>query len=956
MSLLLFLAIVAALLALPAAFNLLRRADLRRMGFRNIVRRPVESILIIVGSALGTAIIVAALMVGDTFDHSIRDIARTNLGEIDVILEFDNPDDLAEGYNLIAAADIADADGILAVREVRVAAAGSGTGDSRAVEPSISVVALDFDEARSFGTDPESHGLIGLDASPGATDIVVNDELAEDLQVGVGDSVSLFAAGEEVQLTVASVVEAIGLGGSADAFITPELIAAADPNGDFSVENLVLSGTGTVYDSVLAADRALTTAINRLLGVEFSNIDPVKDNLLIDAEEEGAELTRIFSVVGGFSVLAGVLLLINLFVMLAEERKPNLGVLRAIGWKRSALRKAFRAEGVVYAAVAAVLGAVLGLGVGWVIVQLTKGILAGANPDSDFRLQLAVEFASLVTAGLIGLIIAMAAIWFTSWRISRLNIISAIRDLPEPKTRRSRLLVLGAGAFAIIGGGLMLAAGLSASNAFLAIVAVPLAALGAAMIAKDFVSPMLVSGLAGLVAVVWGALFFPIMPADMTREVDITFFLLFGVVVVAGGVAITTVLGPTIQKMVTRGDRPMVEARVAMAYPSARMFRTASSLAMYSLIIFTLAFMAVLSNSFSLQSNDIATSTAAGHDIMVRSNRANPITTDQLGALDGVAAVSPLLGNSTEFVESWNPDVAEGEVWFDERWFVGFEPEFAEIGSPSLRNRAARFATDAEAFEAVGNDPNLVMVPVWFADDGFDTETLIGETMTAGGLTPELTDDLTLEIVGVVENDYAWSGAWLSTETARTLAPTAVQTRSYVVAEPGVDTAQLADTIEARFLTNGAEAETFIGRVQRFVEADEGFFTLLRGYLLLGLVIGIAGLAVSLFRAVRERRRQIGMMRAMGLLSTGVRRWFMTEATFVSVMGIVTGVGLGMLTGYLSTTRSSAFDGEVLPFGVPWAVLAFITIVPFAASALAAIIPARRASKLRPSEALRLAD
>jgi len=946
--------VIAALLALPAALNLARRPDLRRMGVRNIVRRPVESILIIVGSALGTAIIVAALMVGDTFDHSIRDIARTDLGEVDATIAFETADELDQGFAALAEADIADRDGLLAIRSVQVAAAGAGTGDDRAVEPSISLAALDFEQAATFGSEPARHGLVsqslvGLDVSPGPTDIVINADLASDLRVSVGDSVSVFAAGNEAEFTVVSVVDATGLGGYAQGFITPDLLDAADPTGEFSYDHVVMSGTGGVYDSVDATSNVLDESLEILASNElfWDTGDPVKNNLLLDAEEEGAELTQIFSVVGGFSVLAGVLLLINLFVMLAEERKPNLGVLRAIGWKRSALRKAFRAEGVIYATIAAIVGAILGIGVGWVIVQLTKSILAGVNPDSDFELLFSVQPASLLTAALIGLIIAMGAIWFTSWRISRLNIISAIRDLPEPKTRRSRLLVMGGGAAAMVLGVAMLALGLSSNNAFLAIASVPIAVVGAALIAKDQLSPTVLGGLGGLVAVLWGVFFFPLMPADMTREIDITFFLLFGVVIVAGGVAITTVLGPVIQRLFTTGNRPMIEARVAMAYPSARMFRTAASLAMYSLIIFTLAFMAVLSNSFSLQTTDIAVSTAAGHDIMIEANRANPIDLDELAQLDGVAAVSPLIRDGATFSTTWDDELSEWPL-------VGAEPAFGYIGVPTLRNRAERFGSDNEAFEAVLSDPSLVLVPVWFVDDGVDTETMIGGTLTAvNGIIGEFPQ---VEVVGVVENDFAWSGAWMSVEAAEAFGAAAVTPRTYVAATPGTDIEQLASTIEARFLPNGADAETFTGRVQRYIEADQGFFTLLRGYLLLGLVIGIAGLAVSLFRAVRERRRQIGMMRAMGLLSSGVRRWFMTEATFVSLMGIVTGVGLGLLTGYLTTTRSTAFDGEILPFGIPWGVLAFITIVPFVASALAAIIPARRASKLRPSEALRLAD
>ena len=112
MSTLTILAIVAALFAVPAIYNLVRRSDLRRMGVRNIVRRPVESALIIVGSALGTAIIVAALMVGDTFDNSIRDIARTDLGEIDATLDFDTPQEADEAAQLIASNDLTGLDGV----------------------------------------------------------------------------------------------------------------------------------------------------------------------------------------------------------------------------------------------------------------------------------------------------------------------------------------------------------------------------------------------------------------------------------------------------------------------------------------------------------------------------------------------------------------------------------------------------------------------------------------------------------------------------------------------------------------------------------------------------------------------------------------------------------------------------------------------------------------------------
>src|SRR4029453_18081856 len=63
-------------------------------------------------------------------------------------------------------------------------------------------------------------------------------------------------------------------------------------------------------------------------------IDQPKQQALREAEQVGNELGSLFLFIGSFAVIAGVLLLVNIFVMLAEERKPELGMLRAVGMRR----------------------------------------------------------------------------------------------------------------------------------------------------------------------------------------------------------------------------------------------------------------------------------------------------------------------------------------------------------------------------------------------------------------------------------------------------------------------------------------------------------------------------------------------------------------------------------------------------------------------------------------------
>jgi putative ABC transport system permease protein len=68
-----------------------------------------------------------------------------------------------------------------------------------------------------------------------------------------------------------------------------------------------------------------------LAGTDGVDVEATKAGVLDEAERLGGGLTELFSTIGAFSVIAGILLLINLFVMLDEERKTELFAFREVG-------------------------------------------------------------------------------------------------------------------------------------------------------------------------------------------------------------------------------------------------------------------------------------------------------------------------------------------------------------------------------------------------------------------------------------------------------------------------------------------------------------------------------------------------------------------------------------------------------------------------------------------------
>jgi putative ABC transport system permease protein len=151
----------------------------------------------------------------------------------------------------------------------------------------------------------------------------------------------------------------------------------------------------------------------------------------------GTVFSSIFTIFGIFSILAGVLLIFLIFVMLAAERRSELGMARAIGVHRRHIVQSFVTEGMLYDVVAAALGLALGLLVSFGMIGFIGGLFNTASgtvtgrASNIFEFRFNVATTSIVIGYCLGVLFTFLVVLISSWRVSRLNIVTAIRDLPD---------------------------------------------------------------------------------------------------------------------------------------------------------------------------------------------------------------------------------------------------------------------------------------------------------------------------------------------------------------------------------------------------------------------------------------------------------------------------------------------------------------------------------------------
>ncbi|NHZ70269.1 MAG: FtsX-like permease family protein, partial [Proteobacteria bacterium] len=126
---------------------------------------------------------------------------------------------------------------------------------------------------------------------------------------------------------------------------------------------------------------------------------------------------------------------------------------------------------------------------------------------------------------------------------------------------------------------------------------------------------------------------------------------------------------------------------------------------------------------------------------------------------------------------------------------------------------------------------------------------------------------------------------------------------------------------------------------------------LFTGLLFFAVIIAVLGITNTLTLSVYERTREIGLLRAVGMVRRQVRRMIRWEAVIVATFGAILGVLIGIILGW-SVVRALADEGFGA-FAIPYGQVLLALVLAAVAGVLAAIWPARKASRMNVLDAIR---
>lgn len=404
--------------------------------------------------------------------------------------------------------------------------------------------------------------------------------------------------------------------------------------------------------------------------------------------------------------------------------------------------------------------------------------------------------------------------------------------------------------------------------------------------------------------------------------------LLFIAIAMLGGrfvPPIVSVIGAPIERL--RGVTGLLARENAQREPQ----RTATTAAALMIGVALVVFVGVFASSLKASINDAIDDQLAGDLSVLNKDGFSPIPAgvgDGVAEIEGVDAVAPTVDlpvkteeTGDDLISGLEPGAAS-EV-FNVEWVDGDDGTLSSLAQ-------------GEAIAEVG----------WLESN----DLAIGDSVTITGPTDE---ELEVEIVGSVDDQVGLlvDSLAITRDSAREDLGARFDATVLMTYAEGADPAATRERVDAFLEERFPDTET---RDQEEIKQDQAaqldqLVALI--YVLLGLsvIVSIFGVVNTLALTILERTRELGMLRAIGTSRSQVRRMVRYESVINSLLGTIVGTVIGLL---LAIAAVQALADEGLSLSVPIALPFVVLIAAIVLGVLAAIRPARRASRLDVIESL----
>jgi|GEM_PF-2678402 len=941
-------------------------------------RRKKTTSLVILGLTIGTAMISGSLIMGESMDYMISSKVLKRMNLVDECVCFLNASGEFGFFNYSICTEMKkeiskdNFDGITGEIEIVIPLVNTDKGLG---EPSARVLGIEQDSISSFGKFYSNNlevnaSLLNISNSDiSDTDnyipAFITKTLSNRLDAEIGDVLTFIYGEKKVSIVVSSIVDNVGRANwdaGKNVFVDLSTLQRV-----LILENKIniikLSNSGGYSGGVLNSNEKYQDAENELKQIlKDEKYQPLyiyesKYSALTKAHENAKFFKELFYLFASFSILAAELLIVNIFSLIASERKAELGMARAIGMKRRGIRRICVFEGTCYAFFASLIGTFAGIPISYIMFILMDSFVYSEKILEYYSF----SNYSITFSFLIGFLTTIFTIYAVSVHISNLNITRAIRNQSKPQYSILRSNVVKK--ISIIGT-ILTILGILILVFFSQHKIVLLFTMGffffitcTALLSSTIIGIKKALTFAGL-----ANLIFLYSSISINYEVDMDMFLLVGALGIASFLCIIMPNLRTILNLFSnRKTRNAILTKYSVMHINSYKFRASISIAVFSIVIFTITLLTVVTSSLSAGIEKEAARQSAGYELIGTTSPAMPIynISDEISSLGLDAHFSSILSfyHSEIFIHTISKSGIYTNISISYPLF-GFDADFAYSGKFSLRARDPAFSSDREVFEAMHLNSSLIIIDRTVSHSNL-YEYASEFSASIGDILEIVINGYRLQkrIVGILD-EFIINGIFLWRDSLELSLNKSLSSSAFLFDVKGnlgiKELEELAHTLERKLMNFGLEILVIEKEVKEIMKLLRRNYALYTAFMGLGLGIGISGLGLIMMREIRERKKEIGILRAIGFKRNQIIVTFGIEASFIIFLGIFIGTLHGINVSAFLWQQKFAPEGFqlVLPLGS----IFVINASAFLVSLLGMYLPARTAGSINPSEAIRAID